>query len=83
MTGLVDRVLGLPGWLVLLVAGLVVFAEDALFVGFVIPGETVAVLAGGRSWRSGASAWTTRRTSSPAAAGAQSSSAGGWPSSAR
>jgi membrane-associated protein len=46
MSGLVDRLLGLPGWLVLLVTGLVVFAEDALFVGFVIPGETVAVLAG-------------------------------------
>jgi membrane-associated protein len=46
MTGLVDRILGLPGWLVLLVAGAVVFSEDALFVGFVIPGETVALLAG-------------------------------------
>ena len=46
MTGLVDRILGLPGWLVLLVAGLVVFAEDALFVGFVLPGETAAFLAG-------------------------------------
>lgn len=46
MTGLVQRILGLPGWLVLVVAGLVVFAEDALFVGFVIPGETVAFLAG-------------------------------------
>jgi membrane-associated protein len=46
VTGLVDRILGLPGWLVLLVAGLVVFAEDALFVGFVIPGETAAFLAG-------------------------------------
>ena len=33
------------GWM-LLVVGLVVFAEDALFVGFVLPGETVAVLAG-------------------------------------
>jgi membrane protein DedA with SNARE-associated domain len=43
---LVDRILGLPGWLVLLVAGLFVFAEDALFVGFVLPGETVALLAG-------------------------------------
>jgi membrane protein DedA with SNARE-associated domain len=43
---IVERILGLPGWLVLLVAGLVVFAEDALFVGFVIPGETVALLAG-------------------------------------
>jgi membrane-associated protein len=46
MTGLVDRILGLPGWLVLLIAGAVVFSEDALFVGFVIPGETVAILAG-------------------------------------
>ena len=46
MTGLVDRILSLPGWLVLLVAGAVVFSEDALFVGFVIPGETVALLAG-------------------------------------
>jgi membrane protein DedA with SNARE-associated domain len=46
MSGLVDRIVGLPGWLVLLVTGLVVFAEDALFVGFVIPGETVALLAG-------------------------------------
>jgi membrane-associated protein len=46
MTGVIDRILGLPGWLVLLIAGAVVFSEDALFVGFVIPGETVAVLAG-------------------------------------
>jgi membrane-associated protein len=46
VNGLVDRVLGLPGWLVLLITGLVVFAEDAVFVGFVVPGETVAVLAG-------------------------------------
>jgi membrane-associated protein len=46
MSGLVDRLLSLPGWLVLLIAGLVVFSEDALFLGFVIPGETVALLAG-------------------------------------
>jgi membrane protein DedA with SNARE-associated domain len=46
VTGLVHRILGLPGWLVLVVAGLVVFAEDALFVGFVLPGETAAFLAG-------------------------------------
>jgi membrane-associated protein len=45
MSGLVDRLLSLPGWLVLLIAGLVVFSEDALFLGFVIPGETVALLA--------------------------------------
>jgi membrane-associated protein len=46
VSGLVDRVLGLPGWLVLVVTGLVVFAEDAVFIGFVVPGETVALLAG-------------------------------------
>jgi membrane-associated protein len=46
VSGLVHGILSLPGWLVLLVAGLVVFSEDALFVGFVIPGETVALLAG-------------------------------------
>jgi membrane-associated protein len=46
VSGLVHRILELPGWLVLLVAGLVVFTEDAVFVGFVVPGETVALLAG-------------------------------------
>jgi membrane protein DedA with SNARE-associated domain len=46
MSGLVDRLLGVPGWVVLVVTGVVVFAEDALFVGFVLPGETIAVLAG-------------------------------------
>jgi membrane-associated protein len=46
VSGLVHRILELPGGLVLVITGLVVFAEDALFVGFVIPGETVALLAG-------------------------------------
>ena len=46
MSALVDQLLGVPGWVVLIVVGLVVFAEDALFVGFVLPGETVAVLSG-------------------------------------
>jgi membrane protein DedA with SNARE-associated domain len=46
VTGLVDQLLAVPGWVVLVVTGLVVFAEDGLFVGFVLPGETVAVLAG-------------------------------------
>jgi membrane protein DedA with SNARE-associated domain len=46
MSGLVDRLLGIPGWAVLLIVGLIVFAEDALFIGFVLPGETVAVLGG-------------------------------------
>lgn len=41
-----DHLLSLdPMWL-LVVCGLLVFLEDAIFVGFVIPGETAAVLAG-------------------------------------
>jgi membrane-associated protein len=46
VSALIHRILGLPGWLVLVIAGVVVFSEDALFVGFVLPGETVALLAG-------------------------------------
>ncbi len=46
MSGLFDQLLTTPSWAVLLVVGLVVFAEDAIFVGFVLPGETVAVLGG-------------------------------------
>lgn len=48
---LIERVLDVPeGWLYVIVGGLV-FAEDALFFGFVIPGETAAVLAGVQAWR--------------------------------
>ena len=46
MGHLVSQLLTLPAWLVLLVSGALVFAEDALFVGFVLPAETAAVLAG-------------------------------------
>jgi membrane-associated protein len=46
VNGLINGILGLPGWLVLLIAGLAVFAEDGLFLGFFIPGETLALLAG-------------------------------------
>jgi membrane-associated protein len=46
MSAFVDRLLSVPGWIVLSLVGLIVFAEDALFVGFVLPGETVAVLGG-------------------------------------
>ncbi|WP_255450134.1 DedA family protein [Skermania sp. ID1734] len=43
---LVDKVLSIPPIWVYIVVGLLVFAEDAIFVGFVIPGETAAVLGG-------------------------------------
>jgi membrane-associated protein len=46
MAGLIDHVLNVRPALVYLIVGAVVFAEDALFVGFVIPGETAAVLGG-------------------------------------
>ncbi|MEO5610188.1 MAG: VTT domain-containing protein [Ornithinibacter sp.] len=49
MTGLVDQLLAAGPWVVpavLAVVGLVVFVEGALFVGFVIPGETAAILGG-------------------------------------
>lgn len=46
MTGFLDGLLNAPGWIVLSLVGATVFAEDALFVGFVIPGETAAVLGG-------------------------------------
>jgi len=41
-----NALLDLHGLVVYLLVGLVVFAEDALFVGFVLPGETAAVLGG-------------------------------------
>ena len=46
MSSLFEHVLSVPGVLVYVLVGLLVFAEDALFVGFVIPGETAAVLGG-------------------------------------
>lgn len=46
MRELLAHLLDLPPLLVLALVGLLVFAEDALFVGFVIPGETAAVLGG-------------------------------------
>jgi membrane protein DedA with SNARE-associated domain len=51
MGGALDHILNVDqGWLYLIVFALV-FAEDALFFGFVIPGETAAVLAGVQAWR--------------------------------
>lgn len=41
-----SALLDLPPLLVFAVVALLVFVEDALFVGFVIPGETAAVLGG-------------------------------------
>ncbi len=46
MTGFLDSLLNAPAWIVYTIVALLVFAEDALFFGFVIPGETAAVLGG-------------------------------------
>lgn len=46
VTSVLAQVLGEPAWVVYVVVGLVVLAEDALFVGFVLPGETAAILGG-------------------------------------
>ena len=46
MSGVLDRLLNLHPAVVCIAVGLLVFAEDAIFVGFVIPGETAAVLGG-------------------------------------
>jgi membrane protein DedA with SNARE-associated domain len=46
VSGFVDSILSVDPVLALVLVGLLVFAEDALFVGFVIPGETAAVLGG-------------------------------------
>jgi membrane protein DedA with SNARE-associated domain len=46
MTAFLDRLLNFPAEIVYLVVGLLVFAEDAVFVGFLLPGETAAILGG-------------------------------------
>ncbi|WP_380168996.1 bifunctional DedA family/phosphatase PAP2 family protein [Jannaschia sp. R86511] len=46
MTGIIDTILNLPGPLVYVVAGLLVFFESAAFLGLVLPGETALLLAG-------------------------------------
>ncbi len=46
VSNLLDPILNMPPGLILAIVVLLVFVEDAIFVGFVIPGETAAVLAG-------------------------------------
>ena len=53
MSGVLSHLLNLSPVLVVLVVALLVFAEYALFVGFVIPGETAAVLGGVYASRGG------------------------------
>jgi membrane-associated protein len=46
VTGLVDRLLTVPGPVAYALIGVLVFAEAAVFVGFVLPGETAVLLGG-------------------------------------
>lgn len=46
MSGLIDGILGVSPALAYTLVALLVFAEDALFIGFVVPGETAAVIGG-------------------------------------
>ncbi|SIR95351.1 DedA family protein [Williamsia sterculiae] len=46
MSSILDHILTIPAVYVYLIVALLVFAEDAIFVGFVIPGETAAVIGG-------------------------------------
>jgi membrane-associated protein len=58
MSGIVDSVLNVSPLLALVLVGILVFAEDALFVGFVIPGETAAVIGGVVASRGNVDLWT-------------------------
>ena len=46
MSGLVHSLLGVPPAVAYLLIGALVFAEAAIFVGFVLPGETAVILGG-------------------------------------
>ncbi|MDT5025315.1 MAG: rane-associated protein [Micromonosporaceae bacterium] len=46
MTRILNQLLGLHGVVVYVIVGGLVFAEDALFIGFLLPGETAAILGG-------------------------------------
>lgn len=46
MSSVTDWILGLSGPVVYAVVGLLIFAEDAVFLGFLLPGETLLLVAG-------------------------------------
>jgi membrane protein DedA with SNARE-associated domain len=52
-----DWLANLPPALIYVMVGLLVFTEDALFVGFVVPGETAAVIGGVLAHRGTVSIW--------------------------
>jgi membrane protein DedA with SNARE-associated domain len=54
---LLHPLLSLHGWQAYALVGLLVFAEDAIMLGFVFPGETAAILGGVLASRGGVSLW--------------------------
>lgn len=57
MTQFVDGILNVPPVLAYVVVACLVFAEDALFIGFILPGETAAVLGGVVASRGNVQLW--------------------------
>ncbi|WP_107409505.1 DedA family protein, partial [Mangrovactinospora gilvigrisea] len=57
MDGIVNWLGGLSGPLVYAVVGALVFAEDGIFVGFVLPGETAVVVGGVLASQGAVSVW--------------------------
>ena len=57
MSQFVDGILNVPPVLAYVVVACLVFAEDALFIGFILPGETAAVLGGVVASRGNVQLW--------------------------
>src|SRR5258705_12768842 len=55
--GVTDRILSLPGWLVLALVFLLPALEASAFVGFVFPGEIAVILGGVAAWRGTVPLW--------------------------
>ncbi|HXY73672.1 MAG TPA: bifunctional DedA family/phosphatase PAP2 family protein [Actinomycetota bacterium] len=55
--GTLDRILTLPGWLVIALVFLLPALEASAFVGFVFPGEIVVFLGGVSAWRGTVPLW--------------------------
>ncbi len=54
---MVDKILTLPGWLVLALVFLVPALEASAFAGFVFPGEVAVILGGVAAWRGTVPLW--------------------------
>src|SRR5690349_14138936 len=55
--GFTDRILSLPGWLVLVLVFAFPALEASAFVGFVFPGEVAVILGGVAAWRGTVPLW--------------------------